>query len=60
MAHIIAGDSVRTKAMRRESARVEETLTTPELAKDFPGNRVSRRMWEPGAGGWRPGGSVSA
>jgi len=35
-AHIIAWDSVRMKAMGRESTRVEETPTTPELAKDLP------------------------
>jgi len=35
-AHIIAWDSVRTNEMRRESARAEESPTTPELAKDPP------------------------
>jgi len=46
--------------MGRESARAEETPTTPELAKVPPGDGKARRMWEPGAGGRRPGGSESA
>jgi len=35
-AHIKAWVSVRTKTMVGESARVEETITGPELAKDHP------------------------
>jgi len=43
--------------MARESARAEETVTSPKLMKGLSGDGAGRRMWEPGAGGWRPGGS---
>jgi len=43
--------------MARESARAEETATSPWLTKGPSGDGDDRRMWEPGAGGRRPGGS---
>jgi len=46
--------------MARKSATAEETATSPELSKGIFGDEEFRRMWEPGAGGWRPGGSDSA
>jgi len=46
--------------MRRESTKVEESSTSPKLTKGPPVRVVVRRMWEPGAGGRRPGGSESA
>jgi len=46
--------------MARESVKAEETATSPELPKDPSGDGDGRRTWEPGAGGWRPGGSGPA
>jgi len=46
--------------MARESAKADETATSPELPKDPSGDGDGRRMWEPGAGGRRPGGSDPA
>jgi len=59
-AHVKAWDSVRTKAMRRKPARAEESPTAPELAKGPPATGRADGLWEPGAGGWRPGGSETA
>jgi len=47
-AHIIAWDSVRTNEMRRESTKVEESSTSPELTKDPPregGGATDVRAW---------------
>jgi len=46
--------------MARESARADEIATPPEFTKGPSVTKYVRRMWEPGAGGWRPGGSDSA
>jgi len=59
-AHIRVRDSVRTNEMARKSARAEESVTSPELSKGDSGDGVRRRLWEPGAGRRRPGGSDPA
>jgi len=59
-AHLRAWDSARKNEMTREPTQVDERATSPELPKDPSGDGEGQRMWEPGAGGWRPGGSDSA
>jgi len=45
--------------MLRETAQAVESDTEPKLTKVLRGDETGRRKWEPGAGGWRPGGSES-
>jgi len=52
--------SVRTNEMTRETARAVESATSPGPTKGPSVTKCVRRVWEPGAGGWRPGGSDSA
>jgi len=59
-AHVKVWDSVRTNGIVRESAKAEESATPPKASKGPSVTKCVRRMWEPGAGGWRPGGSGSA
>jgi len=47
------------KGMVREATRVVESAITARLTKGSSGDGWDRRTWEPGAGGWRPGGSDS-